>query len=46
MIEEWHRQKEQARPSLKERLAREQANAPLDSGNQKKLQTHKAVQEL
>lgn len=46
VIEEWHRQKEQARPSLKERLAREQANAPLDSGNQKKLQTHKAVQEL
>ena len=46
VIDEWHRQKEQARPSLKERLAREQGNAPLDSGSQKKLQAHKGVQEL
>lgn len=46
VIEEWHRKKEQARPSLKERLAREQGNAPLDSGNQKKLQAHKGEQEL
>ncbi len=46
VIEEWHRQKEQARPSLKERLAREQGNALSDGGNHRKRQVHRGMQEL
>ena len=46
VIEEWQRQKEQARPSLKERLAREQGNALSDGGNHRKRQVHRGMQEL
>lgn len=46
VIEEWQRQKEQVRPSLKERLAREQGNLTPEGGNERKRQAHRGMQEL
>lgn len=46
VMEQWRRQKEKERPSLKERLAKEQTK-PLTAGNeQKKRQADKSLQEL
>lgn len=46
VIEEWQRQKEQARPSLKELLAREQGNLTPEDSNERKRQAHRGMQEL
>lgn len=46
VIEEWRCPKEQARPSLKERLAREQGNILSDSSNQRDRQAYRGMQEL
>ncbi len=46
VIEEWHSRKEQVRPSLKERLAREQGNLTPEGSNERKRQAHRGMQEL